>query len=56
LLPPIEFHRPPTVDDAVFVALGTELLQVMKLGLARFDHLIDLTAIGELQGIRARAA
>lgn len=35
-------------DDAVFYSGGTELLLVMKLGLAEFGHLIDLKRIEEL--------
>lgn len=38
-------------DDAAYLAGGTELLQVMKMGLAEFGTLIDLKAIKELGGI-----
>lgn len=41
-----------STDDAAYVAGGTELLQVMKMGLAEFGSLIDLKGIGELSGIR----
>jgi carbon-monoxide dehydrogenase medium subunit len=37
--------------DAAWYAGGTELLQVMKMGLARFGTLIDLKRLPELQGI-----
>ena len=37
--------------DAAWYAGGTELLQVMKMGLARFETLIDLKGIAELGGI-----
>jgi carbon-monoxide dehydrogenase medium subunit len=37
--------------DAAWYAGGTELLQVMKLGLARFASLIDLKRLPELRGI-----
>jgi aerobic carbon-monoxide dehydrogenase medium subunit len=58
-LPPFEIHRPTTVaeasalsadlgDTGVFYAGGTELLLLMKLGFARFDHLIDLKTVSEL--------
>lgn len=38
-------------DDASWYAGGTELLQVMKLGFARFGTLIDLKGIDDLRGI-----
>jgi carbon-monoxide dehydrogenase medium subunit len=58
-LPPFEIHRPPTLeaasdllerlgDEAVPYAGGTELLLVMKLGLAEYGHLVDLKGIPEL--------
>lgn len=37
--------------DAAYIAGGTELLQVMKMGLAEFTTLIDLKGISELSGI-----
>jgi carbon-monoxide dehydrogenase medium subunit len=37
--------------EGAYVAGGTELLQVMKMGLAQFGTLIDLKAIPDLQGI-----
>jgi aerobic carbon-monoxide dehydrogenase medium subunit len=39
--------------DAAYLAGGTELLQVMKMGLAAFGTLVDLKPIAELQGIAA---
>jgi carbon-monoxide dehydrogenase medium subunit len=61
-LPPFELHRVDTVaeatatlaelgDDAVLYAGGTELLLLMKLGLASYRHLVDIKPIAELQGI-----
>ena len=61
-LPPFELHRVDTVDEAttrllelgdeaVLYAGGTELLLLMKLGLASFAHLVDVKPIAELQGI-----
>jgi len=57
-----EVHRATTVaeaidlrtrfgDDAAIYAGGTELLLAMKLGVARYAHLIDVKHIPELQGI-----
>ena len=37
--------------DAAWYAGGTELLQVMKMGLARFGTIIDLKGLAELKGI-----
>lgn len=37
--------------DAAFIAGGTELLQVMKMGFAQFGTLIDLKGIDDLRGI-----
>ena len=37
--------------DAAWLAGGTELLQVMKMGLAQFGTLIDIKAIDELRGL-----
>lgn len=61
-LPPFELHRVGTVseatatlaelgDEAVLYAGGTELLLLMKLGLASYRHLVDVKPIAELQGI-----
>jgi len=41
--------------DAAWYAGGTELLQVMKMGLARFGSLIDLKRLPELRGISVAA-
>ena len=63
----LEVHRASTVDEAVALrtkygddaavyAGGTELLLAMKLGVARWRHLIDVKPIAELRGIRATAS
>ena len=60
-----EVHRPTSVaeaielrrrygSDAALYAGGTELLLAMKLGLARWPHLIDVKRIPALRGIAAR--
>jgi len=62
MIPRFELHRPATIHDAsgllnefpgeaVPYAGGTELLQVMKLGLASFRHLVDVKGIPALRGI-----
>ncbi len=59
-LPRFEIHRPTSFadasrllvelgDDAVAVNGGTELLLTMKLGLAVYDHLVDLKRVPELR-------
>lgn len=65
MIRPFELHRPTTVADAAALLKelpeaavyrgGTELLQVMKLGLAAFRHLIDLKRIPALHGITRTA-
>ena len=56
------YHAPESVADAVAVltefgdeakllAGGQSLVPIMALRLARFDHLVDLNRVGELQGI-----
>ena len=40
-----------TGGDGAFVAGGTELLQVMKMGFAQFATLVDLKGLPELRGI-----
>jgi aerobic carbon-monoxide dehydrogenase medium subunit len=61
-LPPFQLHRPATVeeatelvqlhgDDAAVYCGGTELLLLLKLGFASFDHLVDLKGIDELRGL-----
>lgn len=58
-----EYHRPNTVDDALellgrwggdgkILAGGHSLVPMMKLRLAEPEHLIDITGIAELRGIR----
>jgi carbon-monoxide dehydrogenase medium subunit len=58
-LAPFEIHRATSVaeaagllhelgDDAVLYAGGSELLLVMKLGFARYGHLVDIKPIAEL--------
>lgn len=41
-----------TGGDGAYVAGGTELLQVMKMGFAQFGTLVDLKGLPELRGIR----
>jgi carbon-monoxide dehydrogenase medium subunit len=41
--------------DAAWLAGGTELLQVMKMGLAQFGTLIDIKAIADLRGLERNA-
>jgi aerobic carbon-monoxide dehydrogenase medium subunit len=63
VIPRFSFVRPRTLPeawdafaatggDAAWIAGGTELLQVMKMGLAQFGSLIDVKAIPDLHGIR----
>jgi aerobic carbon-monoxide dehydrogenase medium subunit len=63
-LPPFSVHRPGSVadasrlladlgDDAAAYCGGTELLLAMKLGLASYEHLVDLKRIDGLAGITA---
>lgn len=62
MIPRFRLQRPTDIEsalsaysehggDAAFIAGGTELLQVMKMGLAEFELLIDLKRISELRGI-----
>lgn len=62
MVPRFNLVRPPTLreafaafeesnGEAAWLAGGTELLQVMKMGLAQFATLIDIKAIPELHGI-----
>ncbi|MGC8471431.1 MAG: FAD binding domain-containing protein [Acidimicrobiales bacterium] len=62
-LPPFEVHRPSSLHDAsrllrdlggdaVPINGGTELLLAMKLGLAQYEHLVDLKRVCELRGVR----
>jgi carbon-monoxide dehydrogenase medium subunit len=61
VIPRFSLRRPSTLADAIaahaaaegdaaYLAGGTELLQVMKMGFAQFGTLIDLKAIDELRG------
>jgi carbon-monoxide dehydrogenase medium subunit len=60
-----DYHRPDTVDDAVallaelgddakIIAGGQSLVPMLAMRLAYFDHLIDISRLGELQGIERR--
>lgn len=62
MIPRFALARPTTIADALaafsatggdaaYVAGGTELLQVMKMGFAQIGTLIDLKGIAELRGI-----
>jgi len=64
---PFELHRPPALPDALALlgelgeearpyAGGTELLLVMKQGLARYGHLVDLKRLPGLTTIDFDAA
>ncbi len=66
MIPRFALARPDTLQDAfeafdaaggdaAWFAGGTELLQVMKMGFAQFDTLIDLKRIPDLHGIAADA-
>ncbi|HEX5296193.1 MAG TPA: FAD binding domain-containing protein [Streptosporangiaceae bacterium] len=61
-LPPFTLHRPESVgqasrlladlgDEGAAYCGGTELLLAMKLGLASYEHLVDLKRVGALRGI-----
>jgi carbon-monoxide dehydrogenase medium subunit len=63
-LPPFTLHRPGSVaqasrlltelgDEAAAYCGGTELLLAMKLGLASYEHLVDLKRVTGLGGVRA---
>lgn len=63
-LPRFELHAPETVEeatgllerygeDASLYCGGTELLLLLKLGFARYGHLVDVKGIEELRGLRA---
>ncbi len=60
-----EYHRPDTIDDAVsllaelgddakILAGGQSLVPMLAMRLAYFDHLIDISRLGELRGIDRR--
>ena len=61
-LPPFSLHRPESVgqasrllaglgDKGAAYCGGTELLLAMKLGLASYEHLVDLKRVDALRGI-----
>ncbi len=61
-LPPFALHRPESVgqasrlladlgDEGAAYCGGTELLLAMKLGLASYEHLVDLKRVDALRGI-----
>ena len=63
-LPPFAVYRPGSVgqasrlladlgDDGAAYCGGTELLLAMKLGLASYEHLVDLKRVDGLRGIAA---
>lgn len=63
MLPPFEIHQPRTAAEAAALrarhgetaavyAGGSELLLVMKEGLGRYEHLIDVKTIPELHDLR----
>ncbi|OBG20977.1 xanthine dehydrogenase family protein subunit M [Mycobacterium sp. 852002-51057_SCH5723018] len=60
-----DYHRPDTIEDAVallaelgddakILAGGQSLVPMLAMRLAYFDHLIDISRLGELQGIERR--
>jgi carbon-monoxide dehydrogenase medium subunit len=61
---PFEYHRPRSLDEAIgllaqhgedarVVAGGHSLIPMMKLRLAKPEHLVDLQDLDELRGIRS---
>ena len=61
---PFTLHRPGSAgqasrllaelgDDGAAYCGGTELLLAMKLGLASYEHLVDLKRVDGLRGIEA---
>jgi carbon-monoxide dehydrogenase medium subunit len=63
---PFEYHRPRSLDEAIgllarhgedarVVAGGHSLIPMMKLRLAKPEHLVDLQDLDELRGIRGEA-
>lgn len=63
-LPPFDLHRPSTEeearelllrfgDDAAAICGGTELLLLLKLGYAAYGHLVSISEIPALRGVRA---
>lgn len=64
MIPRFQFLRPRSLTDAfaafagtggdaAWISGGTEILQVMKMGLAQFGTLIDVKGIADLHGLRA---
>ncbi|SOJ53027.1 6-hydroxypseudooxynicotine dehydrogenase complex subunit alpha [Mycobacterium simulans] len=62
---PFAYHRPGTIEEAVsllaelgeeakILAGGQSLVPMLSMRLAFFDHLIDISRLGELQGIEHR--
>jgi carbon-monoxide dehydrogenase medium subunit len=62
---PFEYHAPESVadvtsllsehgDDAKVLAGGQSLVPMLALRLTRFDHIIDLNRVSELQGVERR--
>jgi aerobic carbon-monoxide dehydrogenase medium subunit len=60
---PFDYHRPRSIDEAIallsahgeaarVVAGGHSLIPMMKLRLARPDHLVDLQDLQDLRGVR----
>jgi CO/xanthine dehydrogenase FAD-binding subunit len=60
-----DYHRPDTIEDAVallaelgdeakILAGGQSLVPMLAMRLAYFDHLIDISRLGELRGIERR--
>jgi len=65
-LPPFTVHRPVSAgqasrlladlgDEGAAYCGGTELLLAMKLGLASYEHLVDLKRVDSLRGVSADA-
>jgi carbon-monoxide dehydrogenase medium subunit len=63
-LPPFDLHRPASEDeardlllrygdDAAAICGGTELLLLLKLGYAAYGHLVSISGIPTLHGVRA---
>jgi aerobic carbon-monoxide dehydrogenase medium subunit len=63
-LPPFDLHRPTSEDearelllrygeDAAVICGGTELLLLLKLGYAAYGHLVLISGIPTLRGVRA---
>jgi aerobic carbon-monoxide dehydrogenase medium subunit len=62
-----DYHRPDTIEDAVallaelgdeakILAGGQSLVPMLAMRLAYFDHLIDISRLGELRGIERRGS